>query len=232
MSFIAAVRWQDALKGAIASCDNAERLCKDAIILLNKGTIQTSFAVSLLAWEETNKAGMLLKSYVEKADISKTQWDDKYRSHVYKLQAYPIWIDVLDADSKKPDKDKVVQQSSDVGKRYDVEKQLYGFYVDRNPDGGWNTPNVLSGPEQLYLNQMTPFWINNVRLTVATLRQRIDELGSTPPLTQTRPCKRCGAPMTLLDEGRWYCYKDELVFYAKKKRWIEYPSEEEEARRK
>lgn len=176
MSLPPAVRWQDTLNGAIAACDNAERLCTDAILLLNKGSIQTSFAVSMLAWEETNKAGMLLKSYTEKNDISKTQWEDKYLSHTYKLQAYPIWFDVLSAGSKKPDKDKVVQQSSDVGKRYDLEKQLYGFYVDRSPTGGWSTPNVLSGQEREYLNRMTPFWIDTVRLTVATLRHRIEEL--------------------------------------------------------
>jgi hypothetical protein len=37
----------------------------------------------------------------------------------------------------------------------------------------------------------------------------------------TRPCKRCGEAMRVLDEERWYCYKDDLVFYPKENRWAE-----------
>lgn len=173
MSLPPKVRWRDALNGAAAGCDNAERLCKDAILLLNKGSVQTSFAVAIIAWEETNKAGMLLKSYVEETDISETQWKKKYQSHTYKLQAYPQWADVLSEGSKKPDKGMVVKLSSEVGKRYDLEKQLLGFYVD-NHTAGWSTPNDLSEQEERYLYKMTSFWIDTIRITVATVRHRIE----------------------------------------------------------
>lgn len=38
-------------------------------------------------------------------------------------------------------------------------------------------------------------------------------------MTQTRPCKQCGTTMTVLDEERWYCYKDDLIFFPKENLW-------------
>ena len=81
--------------GAIAACDNAERPSGDDDLFLGNGSLQSNFAMPLIAWEEANKAGMLLKSYVEKTDISKTQWESKYLSHIIKLQAYPSLSDMV-----------------------------------------------------------------------------------------------------------------------------------------
>jgi len=48
---------------------------------------------------------------------------------------------------------------------------------------------------------------------------RAEKSAMTQYLLNTRPCKRCGKLMTILDEERLYCHKDDLLFYARENRW-------------
>jgi hypothetical protein len=42
-------------------------------------------------------------------------------------------------------------------------------------------------------------------------------------ILESYQCRVCGEKMALLDEDacRWYCYKDEMIFYADENRWVE-----------
>jgi hypothetical protein len=64
------IPWKETLEGAKLAVDNAERIAYDANSLSRAGRYQTAFSLSLLAWEETNKAGLLIRAYIERQGIT------------------------------------------------------------------------------------------------------------------------------------------------------------------
>jgi AbiV family abortive infection protein len=178
------IPWKKTLEGAKLAVDNAERIAYDADSLSRAGRYQTAFSLSLLAWEETNKAGLLIRAYIERQGITHNEWQNKFRNHPYKLMAYPEYTNVLYGEAKKPEPQETVTKVKEMGKILDLEKQLLGFYVDWDQTKSkWRSPNTLSAETiSMYVKIWGEYYSSNSILTCLALRERIQEIENGTPL--------------------------------------------------
>jgi AbiV family abortive infection protein len=191
------VTWKEALDGAELACANARRLADDALFLHGQGRYETAFPISLLAWEETNKAGLLLKQHVQQEDISRSRFDKIFRDHEKKLRAYSEYENALHAPSttlarKAPMWDAATIQAV---KQLQLEKLRYGLYVDFiEKDRRWTSPSdfreTLAHVDPKWQKMVTDqHWMSEYYtwqsiLTCARIEDRIKQLRSR---TSTQP---------------------------------------------
>jgi AbiV family abortive infection protein len=169
------IEWSLALEGAKLASRNAQRLADDAL-QLHKIQSLTAFSVSILAWEETNKAGLLLKAYVEKNNISKTQWHDKFNNHQRKLDAYPEYVEILYPNIGGRPAIQAAEANArltGLGRELDLQKQHFGFYTDFGEQTGhWHSPINLNVQNVEYA-----IWLANHYATISMITcKRIDEI--------------------------------------------------------
>lgn len=191
------VTWKEALDGAELACANARRLADDALFLHGQGRYETAFAISLLAWEETNKAGLLLKQHVQQEDISRSRFDKIFRDHEKKLRAYSEYENVLHAPSATSARKAPVWNAAtiQVVKQLQLEKLRYGLYVDFiEKDRRWTSPSDFRETlahvdpkwQKMVMDQhwMSEYYAWQSILTVARIEDRIKQLRSQ---TSTQP---------------------------------------------
>jgi AbiV family abortive infection protein len=122
-------------EGIEKSIENASRFLDDAIFLFEHEKYESSILLSMLSYEESGKALMLMERKTEKNEITKTQWDKKFCSHTIKNVASrrKVWQDA-GYTPHFPDWDKTLAKS-------DQEWKNVFTYVDydfRNKK--WTTP--------------------------------------------------------------------------------------------
>lgn len=186
MSANTLIPWQRTLEGAMLAVDNAERLAEDARLLggpFGVGRYQTAFSLALLAWEETNKAGLLLKAYLEKHDITENEWRKVFQNHAAKLMADPAYYHTLYPQAARNETQKPAVSVQDFGKFLDLEKQLLGFYVDFDDEKGrWRSPNALSKETVFtYLKTWTDYYCSCAILVCSEIRTRISQVETSGP---------------------------------------------------
>lgn len=148
----------EALKGADFSSENAERLANDALFLHSHGRFQTAYSLSLLAWEETNKGGLLLKAYSEAKEISESKWNGDFLDHTFKFMAYPRYATLIfGSQGSAPQPGNNLRRTA---KLFDIKKQLFGFYVDWHPiSRTWSSPSRLPNARiDLEVNPMANYF--------------------------------------------------------------------------
>jgi AbiV family abortive infection protein len=155
MSALSFIRWSEALEGAKVACKNAIRLADDAFRLQGIESYLTAFSLSILAWEETNKAG-LLKAYVDHRDISESEWRGKFANHKSKLAAYSEYHNILYPASRTlPDDSGASKRMKEIAGQLDIEKQLFGFYTDFvQHSRRWLSPTTQEKPSRFLLRTL------------------------------------------------------------------------------
>jgi AbiV family abortive infection protein len=140
------------LEGCELACENAKRLAHDAMLLGDRGCKQSAYALSVIAMEEVNKAGLLLKRYLDKQDLSKTAYENIFRDHERKLRALKEYLPILyPSAAQKP----FTEQQIDVLKHVQKEKLTIGLYVDYDlGQHTWSSPKNLDG----LLDKVDPKW--------------------------------------------------------------------------
>lgn len=89
------IPWTKALEGCRLAIENAERLAEDSRVLRRNDRLQSSYSVSLDAWEELGKTALLLRYYKQKENISREDWFEVLRDHKSKRVAYVHSMDIL-----------------------------------------------------------------------------------------------------------------------------------------
>lgn len=174
---MAFIDWSRALEGAQVACQNARRLADDALRLHDMQSFLTAFSISILAWEETNKAGLLLKNYIEKRDISKAEWFDKFSNHKKKLEAYPEYYSILYPNSSPPGQTAANTKMTEIGRTLDLEKQHFGFYTDFvERSSRWFSPTTLSTQTIEYATWLGKHYATQSILTCLEIEEHIKQL--------------------------------------------------------
>jgi AbiV family abortive infection protein len=173
------IEWQLALEGAKLASRNAQRLADDAL-QLHKMQSLTAFSISILAWEETNKAGLLLKAYVEKKDISKTQWLNKFNNHQRKLDAYPEYVEILYPNIAGRPAIQAAEANArltGIGRELDLQKQHFGFYTDFGErTRHWHSPTNLNRQNIEYAEWLANHYATISKLTCIQMDKRMAQL--------------------------------------------------------
>jgi len=115
--------------------ENASRYLSDALFLFKNGRYQSSILLSMLSYEESGKAMLLMHHKKQKKEIAKTKWVKKFCSHTIKniVSTRAIWQDA-DFTPSIPNWDKALA-------KFDQEWKHVFAYVDydfRNQK--WTTP--------------------------------------------------------------------------------------------
>ena len=139
-------------EGIEKSIENASRYLNDALFLSKHEKYQSSILLSMLSYEESGKALLLMDYKIKKKGISKTQWVKKFCSHTVKNLASrrKIWQDV-GFIARFPDWDKTLA-------KFDQEWKNVFTYVDydfRNQK--WTTP---LNPKDFGVRSMESFCTN------------------------------------------------------------------------
>jgi len=122
-------------EGIEKSVENASRYLNDALFLFQHKKYQSSILLSMLSFEESGKALLLMNYRKDKREITKTQWIKKFCSHTIKnlVSRRAIWQDT-GFTPHFPDWDKILS-------KFDQEWKHVFTYVDydfRNQK--WTTP--------------------------------------------------------------------------------------------
>ncbi len=176
------ITWSLALEGAKLACQNATRLADDALELHKMHRYPTAFSISILAWEETNKAGLLLKAYVEKKDISKDEWRKKFISHQKKIDAFSEYFDIIYPTSPPRSPEQTVAAATrltDLGRALDLQKQHLGLYTDFGENTRkWHSPADLNQQMIEYANWLGNYYATQSKLTCHQIGDCLQKLGS------------------------------------------------------
>jgi AbiV family abortive infection protein len=181
------IPWRETLEGARLACENARRLANDALALHQASHRPTAYALSLLAWEEANKAGLLLRHYVRQQNLSQGDYDLIFGDHVKKLGAYVEYVDVLYPSAQATGLDPKVVEAS---KRLNLKKQRLGLYVDYlevgKNDWRWTSPmnfdreldRVDPKWREMLRDQIFPatYWATQAILVCAQIQSRIKQI--------------------------------------------------------
>ena len=139
-------------EGVEKSVENASRYLNDALFLFQDERYQSSILLSLLSYEESGKAILLMNRKMQKKEITKTRWIRKFCSHTVKniISRRAIWQDA-GFTPYFPDWDKILA-------KFDQEwKQIFAYvdYDFRNQK--WTTPLT---PKTFGVNDVKSFCIS------------------------------------------------------------------------
>jgi AbiV family abortive infection protein len=154
---------------------------------------ETAYAISILAWEETNKAGLLLLHYVEKRDLAEDDYHRIFRGHQGRLGGYSEYQHVLPSTStSSPATDALLDATTRKAiEELDREKQELGFYVDFSKrTRRWTSPrdfkqalsqldpDFVAKSPGLLIDQhlMSTFYATNSIHVCARIQRRIEEI--------------------------------------------------------
>jgi AbiV family abortive infection protein len=140
---------------ARAACDNAERLLRDAQVIMTRGSVPTAHSLGVLALEEVGKAVMCHRlGGADEQSTTRKKFLEEMRSHEAKLQRVHNLLDLLEALAKM-----MADPNASMGGAEDYQKELkeqakadhvrklQGFYVGLDDFDGLNLPEKVTQEE-------------------------------------------------------------------------------------
>jgi AbiV family abortive infection protein len=127
-------------EGMNAAIQNANRLARDARLLLDSGRNASAMALAILAIEEIGKTGILRGLAVSSDEAAlKSGWRD-YRSHTKKNALWPLIFEIQSGALRASDFTRLLDADAEHPQLMENAKQIC-LYTDCVSDCNWSIPD-------------------------------------------------------------------------------------------
>jgi len=136
------IPWRYLKEGVERSLRNAARLLADAQLLSSKERDASAVVLYVAAWEETGRAILLLRHWVNQEDVKGKPLERIFKSHQAKRTALFDNIDFLYGDRHHRDRAEIKNFAQKLKQYLRWSKEVLGLYVNwMGEKRGWSSPD-------------------------------------------------------------------------------------------